>query len=165
MSAIAQPETATGMTVLNKGRAFLLASYVYIGVCVVISIIGLIAKLPDLPSSHAHTDSLTVGQVLVGNGTIMSPPLVLLIPIGLLAWGSTASRVWVARVTTAILTLLVAASVKDETQGFNDKPALFSSGKWHLCIALGVVFDIMGFVVVIAGILWVFARRTSRQIH
>ena len=152
MSTAAQPQTCTHVAASpDRRRCFLLTVAGYIGWNVVAAVVGLIAKLPDIPASHAHTDRLTLGQVLAGNGTIMSPPLVLMIPVGLLAWASMTSRVWVSRAATLITAALVAV--------FGDKPALYSTGKWHLCIALGTMFDIFGVAVMITGLLWAIATR------
>jgi uncharacterized membrane protein YciS (DUF1049 family) len=153
MSAIACPQDVAVTSKFNRRRALQLAALAYIATCVLISIVGLFAKLPDLPQTHAHTDKLAISQVLVGNGTIMSPPLMFMIAFGVLLWAATLSRVWIARVTTVILMLVVASAI-DETEGFNDKPTLYSIGKWHLSLALGTVFDIVALAVIITGILW-----------
>jgi hypothetical protein len=160
MSAIACPQDIAATSKFNRRRALQLATLAYIATCVLISIVGAFAKLPDLPQTLAHTDKLTISQVLVGNGTIMSPPLVFMIAFGVLLWAATLSRVWIARATTVILMLVVGISAIDETEGFNDKPTLSSIGKWHLSLALGTVFDIVALALIITGILWLFARRT-----
>jgi hypothetical protein len=163
MNTVAHPDMVTRAARPRLGKTFQMAALAYIGWNVVVSIVGLIAKLPDLPASHAHTDRLTFGQVLAGNGTIMSPPLVLMIIIGVLVAASTSSRAWISRGAAALTALLVGLSVIDETTGFSDKPALYSTGKWHLCIALGTVFDILGIAVVITGVLWAIASRPPQS--
>jgi hypothetical protein len=116
------------------------------------SIIGLVAKLPDLPATHARTDHLSVSQVLFGDGTIMSPPLVLMVVVVLLLLGSTVRNIWGARVCTGLLILGVAVTAVDEAIGFGNRPALYSDAKWNLALTIGSVFIVVAAAVVVTGI-------------
>jgi hypothetical protein len=165
MSTVAQSDTVALTVRSSRGRMFVLATLAYIAWNVVVSIIGLIVKLPDLPAAETHADRLTLGQVVADTGTIMSPPLALMILVGLLAWASTNSRAWVSRAATAATVLLVGLSVVAESTGFGEKPTTYSSGKWHLCIALGTVFDVLGVAVLLTGVLSAIASRSARGLN
>ncbi len=54
----------------NPRTAFTWAVAVFIGYNVLVSVIGLIAKLPDVVASGAKTDSITIGQVLYGTARL-----------------------------------------------------------------------------------------------
>jgi hypothetical protein len=140
------------------------AVWAYVGYNVVASIVGLAVKLPDLPATHAHTDRLSLGQVLFTNGTIMSPPLVLMIVVVLLLIGSSARRLWLARICTGLLIVGVGVTAVDEAVGFGDKPALYSQDKWDLALSIGSMFLIVAAMVVIAGAVRIYASRRPQPI-
>jgi hypothetical protein len=119
---------------------------------VLVSVIGLIAKLPDVVTSGAKTDSITIGQVLYGNGTIMSPPLVAMVAAALLLWGARARRFLVACACTTVLTLLTAVAGLDEVEGFSPRPAIYAAARWDFALVLGVIFAVTGVAVVVSGI-------------
>ena len=136
----------------NSRTAFTWAVAVFIGFNVLVSVIGLIAKLPDVVASGAKTDSITIGQVLYGNGTIMSPPLVAMVAAALLLWGARARRFLVACACTAVLALVSVVASLDEVEGFSPRPAIYSVAKWDFAIVLGVIFAVIGVAVVVSGI-------------
>ena len=136
----------------NPRAVFTWAVAVFISYNVLVSVIGLIAKLPDVVASGAKTDSITIGQVLYGNGTIMSPPLLAMVPGALLLWGARAGRLLIACACTTALTLVTAIASLDEVEGFSPRPLIFSAAKWDFAIALGVIFAVIGVAVVVTGI-------------
>jgi hypothetical protein len=136
----------------NSRTAFTWAVAVFIGYNVLVSVIGLIAKLPDVVASGAKTDSITIGQVLYGNGTIMSPPLLAMVAAALLLWGARAGRFLVACACATVLTLVTAVASLDEVEGFTPRPVIYSLAKWDFAIALGVIFALIGVAVVASGI-------------
>jgi hypothetical protein len=140
------------MGVGNPRTAFTWAVAVFIGYNVLVSVIGLIAKLPDVVASGAKTDSITIGQVLYGNGTIMSPPLLTMAAAGLLLWGARARRFLVACACTTVQALVTAVASLDEVEGFSPRPAIYTAAKWDFAIALGVIFAVIGVAVVVSGI-------------
>jgi hypothetical protein len=137
--------------------AFTGAVAVFIGYNVLVSVIGLIAKLPDVVASGATTDSISIGQVLYGNGTIMSPPLLAMVAAALLLWGARAGRLVIACVCTTVLTLVTAVASLDEVEGFSPRPAIYSAAKWDFAITLGVIFAVIGVAVVASGI-WYLSK-------
>ena len=137
--------------------AFTWAVAAFIGYNVLVSVIGLIAKLPDVVASGAKTDSITIGQVLYGNGTIMSPPLLAMVAAALLLWGARARRFLVACACTTVLTLVTVVASLDEVEGFSPRPAIYTAAKWDFAIVLGVVFAIVGVAVVVSGI-WYLSK-------
>ena len=143
----------------NSRTAFTWAVAVFIGYNVLVSVIGLIAKLPDVVASGAKTDSITIGQVLYGNGTIMSPPLLAMVAAALLLWGARARRFLVACACTTVLTLVTAVATLDEVEGFSPRPAIYSAAKWDFAITLGVIFAVIGVAVVASGI-WYLSTST-----
>jgi hypothetical protein len=151
------PQKGAGMERGNPRTAFTWAVAVFIGYNVLVSVIGLIAKLPDVVSSGAKTDSITIGQVLYGNGTIMSPPLMFMIAAALLLWGARARRLVLASVCTTVLTLVTAVASLDEVEGFSPRPVIYSLAKWDFAISLGVIFAAIGVAVVASGI-WHLTR-------
>jgi hypothetical protein len=154
----------------NPRTAFTWAVAVFIGYNVLVSVIGLIAKLPDVVASGAKTDAITIGQVLYGNGTIMSPPLMFMIAAALLLWGAQARRLVLAGVCTAVLTLVAALASLDEVEGFSPRPVIYSAAKWDFAITLGTIFAVIGVAVIACGI-WYLTKsirltlrsRDSRQ--
>ena len=136
----------------NSRTAFTWAVAVFIGYNVLISVIGLIAKLPDVVASGAKSDSITIGQVLYGHGTMMSPPLLAMVAAALLLWGARARRFLVACACTTVLTLVTAVATLDEVEGFSPRPAIYSAAKWDFAITLGVIFAVIGVAVVASGI-------------
>jgi hypothetical protein len=109
-------------------------------------------KLPDVAASGAKTDSITIGQVLYGNGTIMSPPLLAMVAAALLLWGARVRRLVVACACTTVLTLLTAVASLDEVEGSSPRPVIYTAAKWDFAIALGVIFAVIGVAVVVSGI-------------
>jgi hypothetical protein len=136
----------------NPRIAFTWAIAVFIGYNVLVSVIGLIARLPDVATSGARTDSITIGQVLYGNGTIMSPPLVTMVAAALLLWGARAGRPVIACACTAVLTIVTAIASLDEVEGFSPRPAIYTAAKWDFAIALGVIFATVGVAVIVSGV-------------
>jgi hypothetical protein len=136
----------------NPRTAFTWAVAVFIGYNVLVSVIGLITKLPDVVASGAKTDSITIGQVLYGNGTIMSPPLLAMVAAALLLWGARAGRLVIACVCTTVLTLVTAVASLDEVEGFSPRPAIYTAARWDFAIVLGVIFAVIGVAVVVSGI-------------
>ncbi len=136
----------------NPRTAFTWAVAVFIGYNVLVSVIGLITKLPDVVASGAKTDSITIGQVLYGNGTIMSPPLLAMVAAALLLWGARAGRLVIACVCTTVLTLVTAVASLDEVEGFSPRPAIYTAARWDFAIVLGVIFAVIGVAVVVTGI-------------
>jgi hypothetical protein len=141
----------------NSRTAFTWAVAVFIGYNVLVSVVGLIAKLPDVVASGAKTDSITIGQVLYGNGTIMSPPLLAMVAAALLLWGARARRFLVACACTTVLTLITAVASLDEVEGFSPRPAIYTAAKWDFAITLGVIFAVIGVAVVATGV-WYLAK-------
>ena len=136
----------------NPRTAFTWAVAIFIAYNVLVSVIGLIAKLPDVAASVAKTDSITIGQVLYGNGTIMSPPLLAMVAAALLLWGARAGRLLIACVCTTVLTVIAAIASLDEVDGFSPRPVIYAAAKWDFAIALGVIFAVIGLAVVVCGI-------------
>ncbi len=141
----------------NPRTAFTWVVAVFIGYNVLVTVIGLIAKLPDVVASGAKTDSITIGQVLYGNGTIMSPPLLAMVAAALLLWGARAGRLVIACACTTVLTLVTAVASLDEVEGFWPRPAIYSAAKWDFAITLGVIFAAIGVAVVASGI-WYLSK-------
>jgi hypothetical protein len=123
----------------------------YIGYNVVASIVGLIAKLPDVTSTHQKTTTITVGQFL-SDGTIVSPPLFLMVAAALLLWGATNRRAFIARTCTLALAVGVALTVIAEVTGLSPRPSLFTEAKWNLAIAVGIIFAAFGAAVIVVAL-------------
>jgi hypothetical protein len=137
-------------------RWFIVTVLVYMAFNAIASAIGLVAKLPDLPATHAHSDHITLAQVSFTDGTIMSPPLVAMLVVALLLWGAVARNLVLQRICTALLVLGVGTTVVDEAIGFSSRPALYSSAKWGLALAIGTIFVVVGAAVVVSGAVWLY---------
>lgn len=148
----------------NPRTAFTWAVAVFIGYNVLVSVIGLIAKLPDVVSSSGKTDSITIGQVLYGNGTIMSPPLLAMVAAALLLWGARARPFLVACTCTTVLTLVTAVASIDEVEGFSPRPAIYTAAKWDFAIVLGVIFAVIGVAVIVSGI-WYLVKSIRLKLR
>jgi hypothetical protein len=151
--------------------AFAGAVGVFIGVNVVLSVVALVVKMPDLPHTHATTDRITVGTVLWGDGSIVSPPLLFMVVVGLLLWGALGRRLWLSRASTLLIVLGALLMGIDEFAGdggLKSKPALYSQSKWDLALILGWIFILAAVAVVVSGVGWlatsVGSARPSRQL-
>jgi hypothetical protein len=160
--------TATMSVVLSKSRmrrVFLAAICAYIAINVAVSLIGLLFKLPDLPATQATTDAITVGQVLVSPGTIVSPPLLFMLIAVLLLWGVTSRVTWLSITCTVLIALGAGITAVDEYGGLLLRPIQYSQGKWDLVLVLGSVFIAVAAVVAISGVAWMamaIARPPTR---
>jgi hypothetical protein len=128
----------------------MIATIAYIGYNILASIIGVIAKLPDVTTTHQKTTNIAVGQFL-SDGTIISPPLFLITLIALLLWATTSRRRLVARTCTLLVVIGVGLTVIAELSGLSPRPSLFTAGKWDLAIAVGFVFGVFGATVIATG--------------
>lgn len=143
---------------------FVISVWAYVAYNVVASVVGLLVKLPDLPATHAHTDHLSVGQVLFTDGTIMSPPLVFMLAVVFLLLGSSARHLVVARVCAVLLIVGVGLTAVDEAGGFSNKPHLYSAGKWDLALTVGSIFVVLAALAVISGITWLYTTVRARSV-
>jgi hypothetical protein len=137
--------------------AFAGAVGVFIAVNVVLSVVALVAKLPDLPHTHATTDRIAVGTVLWGNGSIVSPPLLFMAVVAVLLWGALGHRRWLSRAGVALIvvgTLVMAIDEFAGDGGLKRKPALYSQSKWDLVLILGWIFIVAAAAVVASGAGW-----------
>jgi uncharacterized membrane protein len=135
----------------NPRDSFILATIAYIGYNVLASIIGVIAKLPDVTTTHQKTTNVTLGQFL-SDGTIVSPPLFLMIPIALLLWATTGRRRLVRRICTLLVMIGAGLTVLAELTGLSPRPSIFTAAKWDLVIAVGIVFAVFGVAVIATGL-------------
>ncbi len=60
------------------------AVWVWMGYNVLASLLGWIFGLPDIPNTHARNTDIALGQIVWSNGTIISPPLFVIVIAGLL---------------------------------------------------------------------------------
>lgn len=145
-------------------RAFYGASFAYIGYTVVISLIGLLATFPD--KSHVASAHVTLGQVVFGYGTIMSPPLYFMAVIGLLLWGASAQS---ARLSRSSVALTVIGVLYSALVGISvlagGHPDTYSIGKWAVALVLGVGFLVASAAVVAAGLRSLLQGRAARAIQ
>lgn len=135
-------------------RAFVGTVVLFIAVNVVVSLVALLAKLPDLPHTHATTDRITVGTVLWGDGSIVSPPLAFMVVVGVLLWCATRRQTWLAGASTLLImvgTIVMAIDEFGGDGGLKNKPALYSRSKWDLALILGWIFIVTGVAVVVSG--------------
>lgn len=149
---------ATVGTRRNVKRAFLGAALVYIAYNILLSIVGLIVQLPDLTSTHAHTDHITVSQIAFSTGTIMSPPLFLVAIIGALTLVAAVRQPWLSAIGTALTVVAITFTGVEEATGLSTRPTLISPAKWDLVLVLSVVFVVVAASVLATG-LWRLLRR------
>lgn len=138
-------------------QAFVGTVVLFIAANVVLSLVALLARLPDLPHTHATTDRITVETVLWGSGSIVSPPLVFMVVVVVLLWSATTRQAWLAAATTVLLVVGTIVMVIDEfggDGGLKNKPALYSQSKWDLALILGWIFIVVGAAVVVSGAGW-----------
>jgi len=141
---------------MSKWRvAFAGAVGAFIAVNVVLCVVALLAKLPDLPHTHATTDRITVGTVVWGNGSIISPPLVFMVVLTVLLWAALGQRLWLSRASTLLIvvgTLVMAIDEFAGDGGLKKKPDLYSQSKWDLALILGWIFIVAAAAVVVSGV-------------
>jgi hypothetical protein len=135
----------------------------YIGYNVIATLVGILARLPDVTTTHATTDQVPLGQVIVPDGTIISPPLILMVVAGLLLWGVTSRRKVLGPVCASLLILAAALTSIAEVTGLGNRPALFSAAKWHVAVAVGTIYGVIGLTVVIAGVAYLYQTFAERR--
>jgi hypothetical protein len=146
-------------------RALAGAVGVFILVNVVLSLVALVAKLPDLPHTHATTDRIATGTIIWGGGSIISPPLTFMVVLALLLWGALGRRPWLARACTVLIvvgTLVMAIDEFAGDGGLRSRPALYSQAKWDLALILGWIFVLAAAAVVVSGVGWLATSIASR---
>jgi hypothetical protein len=151
----------------NWRRAFVCAVVLFIALNVVLSVVALAARLPDLPHTHATTDHITVATVLWGNGSIISPPLVFMAVLALLLWGFVKGPAWLSIASALLLVVGSAVMAIDEFAGdggLKSRPALYSQSKWDLALTLGWIFIVAAAAVVVSGIGWLAASAAGRRL-
>lgn len=135
-------------------QAFVGTVVLFIAVNVVLSCVAFFAKLPDLPHTHATTDRITLPTVLWGTGSIVSPPLVFMVVLGLLLWGASTRRTWLASASAVLIVVGALVMAIDEYSGdggLKGKPALYSRSKWDLALVLGWIFIVAAAAIVVSG--------------
>lgn len=146
----------------NWRRAVVGTVVLFTALNVALSLVAWRDKLPDLPHTHATTDRISLGTVLWGNGSIISPPLVFMVVVALLLWGVVTRRKWVSIVSAVLLvagTLVMAIDEYSGDGGLSKKPAVYSHSKWDLALALGWIFIAAAAAVVVSGVGWLAAAR------
>lgn len=146
-------------------RAFVATVGVFVAVNVVLSVVALVAKLSDLPHTHATTDHIGVGTVLWGDGSIISPPFVFMAVVGLMLWGALSGRTWLSRICTSVIVLGVVVMAVDEYSGdggLKSRPHLYSHAKRDLALALGWVFIAAAVFVTVSGLSWLVSTIVQR---
>jgi hypothetical protein len=141
----------------NWRGAVAVAVSLFVAVNVVLSVVALVAKLPDLPHTHATTDRISAGTVLWGDGSIVSPPLVFMVVVVLLLWGLLTARKWLSWASAILLvagTLVMAIDEYAGDGGLKTRPALYGQSKWDLALILGWVFIVAAAGVVVTVIGW-----------
>jgi hypothetical protein len=140
---------------ISPWPVFRTAVWVWIGYNVVVSLLGWLIQLPDLPNTHARNLDITLDQVVFSNGTIVSPPLFFMVIAGLLLWGAATSRVWLSATCTVLLIVSMVFTASDEyggDGGLTAQPTLYSDARWHLALVFGWLFIAISAVVALAGI-------------
>jgi hypothetical protein len=142
---------------------FTAAIIAYIGYNLIATLVGILAKLPDVTTTHATTDHVPLGQVIFPDGTIISPPLLLMLVAALLWWGIISRRRVLAPVCGSLLILGAALTSFAEVTGLGNRPSLFSAAKWHVAIAVGTIYGVIGLTVVITGVAYLYQTIAQRR--
>jgi hypothetical protein len=160
---ISMPVPASAAPRSRPSRAFTAAIVGYIGFNIVATVVGVLAGLPDVTTTHATTDAVPIGQVFFPDGTIISPPLVFMIVAALLLWGVQRGHpVW-SRVCAVLLILGAAVTSLAEVTGLGSRPALFSAGKWHIAVVTGSIYGAIGLAVVVTGLTFLLSALMQRR--
>jgi hypothetical protein len=160
---ISMPVPASAAPRSRPSRAFTAAIVGYIGFNIVATVVGVLAGLPDVTTTHATTDAVPIGQVFFPDGTIISPPLVFMIVAALLLWGVQRGHpVW-SRVCAVLLILGAAVTSLAEVTGLGSRPALFSAGKWHIAVVTGSIYGAIGLAVVVTGLTFLLSAVMQRR--
>jgi hypothetical protein len=147
-------------------RAFIRAVVLFMALNVVLSVVALVARLPDLPHTHATTDHISVSTVLWGNGSIISPPRFFMAVLALLLWGFVKGPAWLSiacAVLTVVATAVMAIDEFTGDGGLKNKPALYSQSKWDLALVLGWIFIVVAAAVVVSGAGWLATSVAGRR--
>jgi hypothetical protein len=146
-------------------RTFFAAVYVFIAYNLLASVVGLVVKLPDVTTTQTAVVHMTVFSVIFTSGTIVSPPLIWMVVLGLLLWGAAANRSWFSKACTLVsmfaIALLAWADAKTILRG---RPDLISSSKWTAAVIIGWIFVGIAVVAVASGISWLVHSLARRRV-
>jgi hypothetical protein len=142
---------------------FTAAIIAYIGYNVIATLAGIIARLPDVTTTHATTDQVPLGQVIFPDGTIISPPLIFMVLAALLLWGVISNRKALGAACASLLILGAALTSIAEVTGLGNRPSLFSPAKWHVAVVAGTIYGVIGLAVVITGVAFLYHALAERR--
>ena len=142
-------------------RATLASIAAYLAFNVVASFLALFLKLPDVAVTHSSADDISVFQVLIDPGTVVSPPLYFIVIGGLLLWGVASRRTWLSLSSTALAAVGIAITGLDEYGGLLVRPGQYTQGRWDLALVLGWAFIIVAASAVICAV----ARLALAPLH
>jgi hypothetical protein len=144
---------------------FFAAVYVFIAYNVLASVVGLVVKIPDVTTTQTSVVHMTVFSVLFTSGTLVSPPLIWMVVLGLLLWGAAANRPRLSNACTALSMIAIALLARADAQTIlRGRPDLISSSKWTLAVIIGWIFVGIAAAVVASGVTWLVQSLARRRV-
>jgi hypothetical protein len=144
---------------------FFAAVYVFIAYNVLASVVGLVVKIPDVTTTQTSVVHMTIVSVIFTSGTLVSPPLVWMVVLGLLLWGAVANRQWLSRAFALLSMLAIALLARADAQTIlRGRPDLVSSSKWTLAVTIGWIFVGIAAVAVASGVTWLVRSLAHRRV-
>ena len=144
-------------------KLFLRAAWTFVGWNV---IAALVASVAGLPASNGQRGDLhNVGsQALYGDGTALTPPLILVAVVALFVLAATLRRGrfgWVGAAVTIVAAIFYA--FPGELGELTTTTSPLTGAKWDLALALGSLGIVIALATSLAGLYWVVASIRERR--
>jgi hypothetical protein len=117
---------------------------------VILSILAWVFALGDSPV--IHTTHVSLVQVLVTAGSVVSPPLITMVLAGLFLWWALSRNAWLSRAGTVLLLAGIALTGWDTAGGLHVRAAGYSPPKWDGVLVLGWAYAVICILAVLACI-------------
>jgi hypothetical protein len=127
---------------------------------VIVSLLAWWFALGDSPV--IHTTHVSLAQVVLTAGSVVSPPLITTVMAGLFLWWALSRRVWLSRAGTVLLLAGLALTGWDTAGGLHARAAGYSAATWDAVQVIGwayVVVCVVAVVACIAYLIRLFAGR------
>jgi surface polysaccharide O-acyltransferase-like enzyme len=131
-------------------RIFITAALAWIGANVLLALAGMVFGLGDSPVTGTRSVSIT--QALLSSGTIVSPPLFVMLAAGLLVLGASIRKAWVTRLATVLLVIGVSVIALDTGGGLQTQAPQYGPTRWMAVVVLGWLFVALSALTAIAGV-------------
>jgi len=116
-------------------RALAAAVAMWMAVTVIVSLLAWLFAWGDSPV--IHTTHVSMAQVLLTAGSVVSPPLITIVLAGLFLWWALSRHVWVSRTGIVLLLVGIALTGWDTAGGLHVRAPGYGAAKWDAVLVIG----------------------------